>query len=50
MVGARVSDTQLISSMNRMPSRRPVRSMHSYTEAMISLRVYSVTLTGSPPR
>ena len=42
MAGARVSDTQLISSRNRMPSRTPVRSIWSYTEAMISLIVYSL--------
>ena len=36
IMGARVSDTQLISSRNKMPSRMPVRSMSSYTAPMIS--------------
>ena len=40
-----VSETQLISSINRTPSFFPVRSIQSYTEAMISLKVYSVILT-----
>ena len=48
MTGASVSDTQLISSMKRIPSCRPVRAMQSRMEAMISLRVYSVTCTCSP--
>ena len=43
MVGANVSDTQLISSIKRIPSFKPVSRMRSYTEAMISLMVYSVT-------
>ena len=41
MIGASVSDTQLISSRNRMPSLTPVSSIMSYTDAMISLIVYS---------
>ena len=49
MVGASVSDTQLISSMNRMPFASPVCSILSYTLAMISLMVYSVTLQSTPP-
>ena len=43
MEGASVSETQLISSRKRMPSRFPVSSMVSYTAAMISLMVYSET-------
>ena len=49
IVGASVSDTQLISSMNRIPSDFPETSMRSYTEAMISLIVYWVTDTSFPP-
>ena len=48
-MGARVSLTQLISSRNKMPSLRPVRSISWYTEARISLMVYSVTEKVSPP-
>ena len=48
MVGARVSETQLISSINRMPSRRPVSRMQRWTLAMISLMVYSVTGYSAP--
>ena len=43
MEGASVSLTQLISSRKRMPSFLPVASIVSYTEAMISLMVYSET-------
>ena len=49
MVGARVSETQLISSIKRIPSFFPDCSIRSYTEAMISLIVYSVTEKGLPP-
>ena len=49
MGGASVSDTQLISSRNRMPSCTPVSSIMSYTEAMISLIVYSDTSYCLPP-
>ena len=38
-MGVRVSEMQLISSRNRMPSETPVRSVSRYTEAMISLIV-----------
>ena len=50
MVGASVSDTQLISSINKIPCSRPVCSILSYTLAMISLIVYSVTLRSAPPK
>ena len=43
IVGASVSDTQLISSIKRIPSFNPVSSILSYIEAIISLIVYSVT-------
>ena len=49
IVGARVSETQLISSRKRMPSEIPDSSIWSYTEATISLIVYSVTEYSSPP-
>ena len=49
MAGVSVSDTQLISSRNRMPSACPVCSIESYTAAMISLMVYSDTSYISPP-
>ena len=49
MVGASVSETQLISSMKRMPSERPVASILAYTLAIISLMVYSVTETSLSP-
>ena len=45
----RVSDTQLTSSMNRIPSLRPWVSMASYTEATISLMVYLVMGCSTPP-
>ena len=48
MAGVSVSDTQLISSRNRMPSRLPVASIASYTAAMISLIVYSDTSYSTP--
>ena len=48
-MGARVSETQLISSRNKMPSRMPVRSIIWYTEERISLMVYSVTENSCPP-
>ena len=50
MEGARVSLTQLISSRKRMPSFLPVASMVSYTEAMISLMVYSETWYSLPSK
>ena len=49
MVGTRVSETQLISSRNKIPSFRPDFAMWSYTEATISLIVYSVTEYSLPP-
>ena len=49
ITGARVSDTQLISSRKRMPSCTPVSSIRSYTAAMISLMVYSDTSHSMPP-
>ena len=49
IIGASVSLTQLISSRNRIPSRTPVFSISWYTEARISLIVYSVTEYASPP-
>ena len=49
MIGESVSETQLISSRNKMPSRLPVVSIMSYTEAMISLMVYSETAYSVPP-
>ena len=49
MEGARVSETQLISSRNRMPSFFPVFSISSYMEEMISDMVYSDTRTFCPP-
>ena len=48
IVGASVSLTQLISSINKMPFCLPVRSIAAYTLAMISLIVYSVTLRVLP--
>ena len=48
IAGVSVSDTQLISSRNRMPSRLPVASIASYTAAMISLIVYSDTSYSTP--
>ena len=47
--GAKVSETQLISSKKRMPSFLPVSSILSYTEAMISLIVYSEMLYSLSP-
>ena len=49
IVGASVSETQLISSRNRIPSAMPEASIWSYTEATISLIVYSVTECSTPP-
>ena len=49
MSGDSVSDTQLISSRKRMPCFTPVVSIRSYTDAIISLIVYSVTSHSSPP-
>lgn len=48
MAGARVSDTQFISSMKRIPSRFPCASMASWTDAIISLIVYLVTAHSLP--
>ena len=49
MSGERVSETQLISSRKSMPCLTPVVSIRSYTEAMISLMVYSVISHSVPP-
>ena len=48
-MGARVSETQLISSRNKMPSRMPVFSIRAWTAPMISDMVYSVTVYSTPP-
>ena len=45
-----VSETQLTSSMNSMPSLTPWSSIASYTEATISLMVYLVMGISTPPK